>query len=104
MASKGDAVTDAQSPLEVHAIDDLSFFHLETMTVTQSNDIELHRMHSSRTAMQLPQVHIDIAGSLPISRDCTYLLTMVDHFNHFPVAVQIQNITAVTIAQSLVDH
>lgn len=36
--------------------------------------------------------------------NCFYLLTVVDHFTCFPASLTIQNITATSVAQSLVNH
>ena len=59
------------------------------------------------TAFQEPSykfqaIHIDIVGPLPCSNGYSYLLTVVDRFSRWPVAVPMRNITAEECAKALV--
>jgi len=49
-------------------------------------------------------VHIDLVSPLPTSQGCTYLLTCVDRFTHWPEAIPISNSTADTVAQAFVSR
>lgn len=47
-------------------------------------------------------VNIDIVGPLSISKDQRYVLTCIDRFSRWPVAIPITNITAETIARNFI--
>lgn len=47
-------------------------------------------------------VHLDIEGPLPVSHSYRYILTMVDHFPHWPEAVPIHDITAETVSRAFI--
>ena len=46
-------------------------------------------------------VHIDLVGPLPSSNGCTYLLTCVDRFSHWPEAHPLPDCTADSVAHGL---
>ena len=48
-------------------------------------------------------VHIDLVGPLPTSQGCTYLLSCVDRFTHWPEAIPISDSTVDTAAQAFVN-
>ena len=49
-------------------------------------------------------VHVDLVGPLPPSSGFRYLLTCVDRFSRWPIAVPLPNIQTVTVMQAFLDH
>lgn len=55
-------------------------------------------------AGRFEHIHMDIVGPLPVSKDCAYLLTIVDRFTRWPEAYPIRETSAQTIAQHFVSQ
>lgn len=71
---------------------------------------KIHR-HTRSPLQQFPvisqrfeHVHLDIVGPLPPSEGYTYLVTFIDRFSRWPEAIPVQEITAESVARTLVTH
>ncbi|CAH8572586.1 unnamed protein product [Heterobilharzia americana] len=49
-------------------------------------------------------IHVDIVGPLPPSNGFSYILTCVDRFTRWPVAIPLQDISAETVARNIIQH
>lgn len=49
-------------------------------------------------------VHIDLVGPLPPSNGCTYILTCIDRFTRWPIAVPLPDSTAELVAKAFVTY
>ncbi|BHF70922.1 hypothetical protein SprV_0401397500 [Sparganum proliferum] len=49
-------------------------------------------------------VHLDIAGPLPLSNGCSYLLTCVDRFTWWPEAIPLPDIAAPTVVKAFLSR
>ena len=71
---------------------------------------KVHRhTHSSLEPFEEPEarfshIHVDLVGPLPFCRDYRYLLTCVDRFSRWPLAVPLRDICAETVAKAFVEH
>ncbi|GAA55185.1 retrovirus-related Pol polyprotein from transposon 412 [Clonorchis sinensis] len=71
---------------------------------------KIHRHAISPTGVfQLPDsrfrhVHIDLVGPLPPSRGFTHILTCVDRFTRWPMAIPINDTSAENVARTFVDN
>lgn len=61
--------------------------------------IESSKVPDSRFA----SIHIDLVGPLPISNEFRYVLTCIDKFSRWPVAIPIEDIYAETVAIALIN-
>ena len=56
------------------------------------------------TSLMLKHIHLDIVGPVPLSEGCTYIITFIDRFSHWPEAIPVQDISTETVAHTLVTH
>ena len=50
------------------------------------------------------KVHLDIIGPLTLSKEFSYLLTVIDRFTRWPEDIPLVNITTETVAQAFVTN
>nr|CDS27171.2 gag pol polyprotein [Hymenolepis microstoma] len=48
-------------------------------------------------------IHVDIVGPLPPSNSCSYILTCVDRFTRWPIAVPLRDTSSASVAKALID-
>ena len=77
-------------------------------TCIQCQRAKVHRHTAAPLAtfatpdIRFDQLHIDLVGPLPISQNCTYLLTCIDRYTRWPEAFPLTDATAESIARALV--
>ena len=72
----------------------------------QQSKVQTH-VNSSVPAISVPSrrfshVHIDIVGPLPSSKDCSYILTMIDRTTPWPEAVPLSSISTETCVKAFI--
>nr|CDS28529.2 gag pol polyprotein [Hymenolepis microstoma] len=48
-------------------------------------------------------IHVDVVGPLPPSNSCSYILTCVDRFTRWPIAVPLRDTSSASVAKALID-
>nr|CUU99444.1 hypothetical transcript [Hymenolepis microstoma] len=48
-------------------------------------------------------IHVDIVGPLPPSNSCSYILTCVDRFTRWPIAVPLRDTSSASVAKALIE-
>ena len=72
-----------------------SKFHRHTRAPLQERPLPTARFQS---------IHIDLVGPLPVSRNMTYLLTIIDRFTRWPEVIPLPDCQAATCVSALLQH
>ena len=74
------------------------------LELSEEQNKQIHKVSSrtiKKTDGRFTNLHIDIVGPLPTANDYQYILTIIDSFTRWPVAVPLRNISAETISKSI---
>lgn len=77
-----------------------SCLQCQSSKISQHNKTALGKFTEPDSRFQ--NIHIDIVGPLPISDGYKYLLTCIDRFSRWPVAIPIRDITSETVVKSFI--